>query len=289
MDVHDFLDWRDLVRAVIQERGMVQRELALRLGVSEGNLSMLLTGRRAPSPELVARFAEVLFSTAETRAWFEALVDLQASNPRAQRAAEAVVRSTLAHLSSPSPRLEIMQLQSDWRANAIEELATCDGFRPDPEWIAERIVPPIEPSEVTTLWERLLSAGLVIPQPDGKFEVRSVLHPPDLRRRAAVEAATLHESALSLAAASIHRRHTERRGGVVTMALSEPVVARMLIRVREMEQELVAMAAHDPGPRNRVFIATLQLFPCSEFTDSVDVDEEPRAASGHGPGDDRPR
>jgi len=116
-----------------------------------------------------------------------------------------------------------------------------------------------------------------------------VLHPPEVLHRGAVTAARLHTSVLELAAASIHRGADLRRGGVVTAALSEETAARMRVRVLEMEQELIAMAAADAGPRNRVFLATLQFFPCSESTDSVDGDEEPGAAPGHRPGDHRPR
>lgn len=290
MDVHDHLDWRVLVRAVMAERGWAQRDLAQALGVSEGNVSMLLAGRRSlTDPAVIAKFTHVLFGSAEEAAWFEALVDLQASHPRARRAAEAVVRNTIAHLSAPSPHYEVIELQADWRVSAILELVTCVGFRPDPEWIGAQLIPPSDPVEVAALWERLLALGLVTPRSDGTFDARSVIQPPDLRRRAAVAAAELHEAVLELAAASLHRGDDVRRGGVVTAALSEETAARMRVRVLEMEQELVAMAAEDAGPRNRVFVATLQLFPCTEFTESVDGDEEPGTATGHRPGDHRPR
>lgn len=274
MDATEYLDWRELVKAALTERAMSQRELAQAARVSEGQLSMWLTGRRSlEATEHVERLAAVVCDTPEARAWFGALVDLESPNARARIAAEVVVRTTLAHLSAPSPQIDVVELQSDWRANAILELASCAGFRADPAWIGRHLVPPVPPPDVAALWERLRAADLVRPCPAGGWEVRSVLMPPDLRRRAAVAVASLHEAVLGLAGASLHRRPTERRGGVVTMALSEAGVERLLLRFREIEQEVVALAAADPGPKTRVYLATVQLFPCSEATDSVDVEE----------------
>jgi uncharacterized protein (TIGR02147 family) len=275
MDCHDHLDWRELARAVLDERGLSQRDLAQAADISEGHLSMLLSGRRAlEARKPIEGLARALFPTsADDQVWFEALVDLQSTNPRARLAAEAVVRNTLAHLAAPSPAYEVVLLQSDWRANAVLELATCEDFLPDPVWIARQLIPPMEPADAAAVWERLLAADLVQPRADGGFDVRSVLQPPTLRKRAALAAAALHHDVADLSKEAYHRPATERRGAVVTMALSEETAARLLLRVEQMGQELVAIAAGDAGPRNRVFVATLQVFPCSEFTDSADVDQ----------------
>lgn len=268
MDCYEHRDWRELVKAAIRGRGMAQKDLATALDVSEGQLSMLLQGRRRLEDDaVIERFAAVLFPEPAERAWFEALVDAQSLNRRARLAAEAVIGSMLAHLEAPAPAIELMRMQADWRVSAILELATCAGFRPDAEWIASRLVPAIEPAEAAAVWASLVAANLVRERPDGTFDVRSLLQPSEVHHRAGAAAAALHEVVLGLAAQSLPGPPDERRGAVITMALSEDTARRMLARLREMEQELVALAAHDPGPKTRVFFVTTQLFPCSDFTD----------------------
>jgi uncharacterized protein (TIGR02147 family) len=269
MNPYDHRNWRDLVRAVMAERAMSQRDLAARLGMSTGNLSALMANRRRLSGAWGEALCRELGLRDEAAAWFLALVDLESTSDRARQAAEAVVRSRLGQLAAPARPPEVVDAQADWRVNALQELAACDGFRPEPAWMASMLDPAIEPGEAAELWERLLRTGLVAPRSDGRFEVASV------RTESVLDAAQTHAgcrlqaSVFGLVARGWERfAPNERHGGVATMALSEAGAARVIRRLRELEQELVQLALDDEGPKSRVYFLTTQLIPATDYTDS---------------------
>jgi uncharacterized protein (TIGR02147 family) len=268
VNAYDFIEWRSFVRAALAERGWHQRDLARALPMSPANLSVLLSSQRRLSAEWVGPFAAALALDDAARSWFAALVDLESPSERARLAAVAHVRSTLALRSSPSPEQEVVDAQADWRVNVVQELASCDGFRPDPTWMARVLTPDTSPAEAAEAWQRVLRTGLVEARDDGTFSVRSVRTPPVLQPSATVASWRFQRSVFDLATDAWTRFATnERHGGVTTMAVSEDVAAVVLRRLRELEQELVQLAAEDPGPRNRVYLLTTQLFPVTDYTD----------------------
>jgi uncharacterized protein (TIGR02147 family) len=169
------LDWRALVRSALTHRGWTQRELAQRVGMSEANLSVLLKGRgRRLGAEWSPAFCAALNLGEHEARWFTALVDRESDSERARDAAELYLRTRLAQLRSATPEQDVVDAQGDWRVNVIQELASCEGFRPDPAWIARALEPEITVAEAAAAWETLLRTGLVRPRDDGGFDVVSV-------------------------------------------------------------------------------------------------------------------
>jgi uncharacterized protein (TIGR02147 family) len=266
--LYDRTDWRSFVRLRLEHLGLLQRDLAQRAGLLPSTVSMQLNGRRPVDPQSVVALADALELDGEGRAWFEALVDLDSPSDRARRAAYATVRSRLQQRSSIDPDDDVAEVQGDWVANVIAELASCSGFRADPVWLAQQIVPVVSELQARDALNALLRVGVLVPREDGGWDVASVRTGSVLLDRSrAAPALRLRASVRDLAGRS--RGHpNERHDGVTTMALSEARAELLLARLREVEQELVQLAVDDPGPRNRVFVLATQLFHASEYTDT---------------------
>lgn len=266
--LYDRSDWRSFVRLRLEQLGMLQRDLAQRAGLLPSTLSMQLTGKRPIDPQSVEPLAAALALDGEGRAWFEALVDLESPSERARRAAYATIRSRLQQRSALDPDDDVAEVQGDWVANVVAELASCSGFRADPAWLAQRIVPAVTELQARDAVNALLRVGMLVPRADGGWDVNSVRTGSVLLDRSrAAPALRLRASVRELAGRS-RGRPNERHDGVTTMALSEARAELLLARLREVEQELVQLAVDDPGPRNRVFVLATQLFHASEYTDT---------------------
>jgi uncharacterized protein (TIGR02147 family) len=265
--LYDRSDWRSFVRLRLEQLGMLQRDLAQRAGLSASTLSMQLHGRRPLDPQSVDPLATALALAGEGRTWFEALVDLESPSDRTRRAAYATVRGRLQQRSSLDQDADVAEVQGDWVANVVAELACCAGFQADPSWLARRIVPAVTELQARDAMNALLRVGMLVPRADGGWDVVSVRTPSVLDRPRSSPALRLHAAVRKLANRSLGHPN-ERHDGLTTMALSEARAELVLARLREVEQELVQLAVDDPGPRNRVFFLGTQLFHASDYTDN---------------------
>ncbi|MEQ1567155.1 MAG: TIGR02147 family protein [Myxococcota bacterium] len=267
-ELYDRTDWRSFVNLQRDLLGLTQRQLAGLLDMPESMLSMLLRGQRGLDPSRVDAFAAALALDAEGKSWFEALVDLESRSERARRSAFATIRSRLQQRAAASPSDEIVDAQADWALNVVAELALCEGFRPDPAWVARTTSPPLTEDRARETLNRLIRIGVLTVRSDGGWDVLSVRTPSVLADRQAAAGLALREGFAQLMLRAVGRYGNEQHSGLSTMAVSEATADRFLVRLREMEQELVQLAIDDPGPRNRVLIFATQLFPASEYTDT---------------------
>lgn len=58
-------DFADNLRRIMSDRGMTQAELGKAVGISQGNVSMYVTGRREPRATCVMRIATALGVSAD--------------------------------------------------------------------------------------------------------------------------------------------------------------------------------------------------------------------------------
>lgn len=58
-------DFADNLRRIMRDRGMTQAELGRMVGISQGNVSMYVTGRREPRATYILRIATALGVTTD--------------------------------------------------------------------------------------------------------------------------------------------------------------------------------------------------------------------------------
>ncbi|MCB0365297.1 MAG: TIGR02147 family protein [Bdellovibrionaceae bacterium] len=148
LSIFDFSDYRDFLKAAGLPGGSYSHQSnnlskwAQRLGYrSASSLTMVLTGQRQPSSEMVQALAHDLKMTSAEKDFFETLVQLekaQKSGRDPERLLEKL-QSFSAHKSARRLSLEEFKVVADWYFIAVKHLIAAPGFREDPEWIQKRL------------------------------------------------------------------------------------------------------------------------------------------------------
>lgn len=186
-------DWYNARKAA--DSRFSHRLFARRAGVSSPSLlNEVIGGRRNLTPRTVEGFVEALGLDAEGGAFFGALVQLDqaATDEEKNDAWERVASSRRFRTARPVDGATVRYL-STWYYPAIRELALCEGFQADPEWIRKRMMPSITASQAKEALDTLFELGFLVRAPDGTVSA------------ADVSVATPHE-VLGLA---VHNYHTQ--------------------------------------------------------------------------------
>ncbi|MEL6184412.1 MAG: DUF4423 domain-containing protein, partial [Myxococcota bacterium] len=142
-------DYREYLRHLLRERELLQRDLALKMKRSPAWASQILNGRRKLQRHLAEEVTQVLLLDDAERWEFLRLVDLETSpvpsSPRRPVSNEDECGPSLAH----------------WYVGAIAELARCDQYQPDPEWVAAALRPRIDVAQAREAMGLLVRLGLL--------------------------------------------------------------------------------------------------------------------------------
>jgi uncharacterized protein (TIGR02147 family) len=268
-------DYRRAITAELDARQLLRRNLAHVLQRSEGWLSLMLKGERHLDPELVAEVCRFLGLDDEESAYLTALVEFHNRSPKARQAAWATIHA-IQRLQSPARLTEdAAQLYASWYTAAIAELARCDGFRADPAWIARTLHPPITALQAEEALTRLVRLGILVPDDAGSLRQsgEQTVSPSELPSGPISQALVhFHDDILQLAGQAIRAaRHNERHYAGVVLAIPEQQYQDVLAKLREIEWQIVQAASEAKGLPNRLYIASLQLFPVSHYTDTEEI------------------
>jgi uncharacterized protein (TIGR02147 family) len=277
-----FVDYRQFIAEALKRRARQQKELAEAIGRAPSAISQVLSHLRALDPELVEPIAAFLGLDAEQTEYLSALVDLEAPSPRARRAASATIRATQRHRAEAG--LVDIELFHHWYFPVVLELAGCEGFRPDPAWIAGSVVPPITVAEAANVLSEALRRGALVEREDGTVSVAQevIATEQTLTYDSSLTVVPYYWQCLELAADTVlTSKASERQVSTTVFRVSESQLARIRARVRELEREIVMIAAEQVEASNRVYQLGIQLYPVSLFTDST----ADHAQFARGPGD----
>jgi len=275
----DAVDYRRFIDLALQRAGHTRKALATALGRSAPWVSQVLSHQRNFDPELLEPLARALDLSDDEHTHLAALLDLEAPSPRARRTAWATVQANRAHRGADELSDEIVAMISRWWIPAILDLARCEGFRPDPAWIADTMVPRLTVEQADEALQTLVDLGMLAPDDTGRLAPRDeapLWSPSDVPRgdysRAMQQA---HDDLLAIAKRSLHTHwQNERHHAALTFSVSEDHYPRLVARMAELERELVMLATEDPGPRNRVYTLGLFLVPLSDYSDSGPADAD---------------
>lgn len=152
---------------------------------------------------------------------------------------------------------------SHWYYPAIRELAACEAFTDDPQWIADRLVPKISVSQAREALEVLLELGLLVHDDDGLLiQGDSSVSTGNEMRSLAV--GNFHRQMMERAEGAIDavpQRHREISG--VTVALSQRGFEALKRRIHELRSEILRLAEDEPAA-DRVIQFNFQAFPLTK-------------------------
>ncbi|MBL8213783.1 MAG: DUF4423 domain-containing protein [Bryobacterales bacterium] len=231
--------FRDFLREQLAARCARNPQYSLRafanyLGVNHSTLSQMLRGKRALSPEAIAKFADKLGLTPRQAAdWIDSERHQPAATPSARLL--ALTRDTA-------------ELLDDGLGFAILELLRLPGFQTDSRWIGRLLGATAD--EVNLTLTRLCRLGFLRMQSPGRWE--------DCFGDAVLDLSLFESVAV---------RNLSRAAGVnastVTLAVPSTHVREALARIARFRSELVAWLDQAPG-KDAVYRLDLDFSPVTQ-------------------------
>lgn len=241
------------------------RAFARKSGQSSPSLLLSVIDRkRNLTPATTEGFLKALGLDAEAGQYFVALVALdQADTPQIRANAWEQVRATRRFRESRQLDDDAVHYLSRWYIPAIREFATCEGFRPDPKWLASRLRPRITVEQATEALEVLTALGMLV-EKDGKLVAAegSIVTPHEVAGMAALN---YHVGMLDRAReALIKTPSAERHFCAVTVSLPATMLPELKRELDAIQERLLERCAAATGPRRAAYQINLNLFPLTE-------------------------
>jgi uncharacterized protein (TIGR02147 family) len=198
-DVLDYSNYRNFLQDWHQARKSVDPDYSLRQFARDARFSghtmlkYVMEGKRNLTKRSFLKLAVALGLTAERAEYFENLVFFNQASSMDEK--DFYYRKLLgADKNRGVRKLEQSQFEIFRTASpiAIREMLDMAGFRNSPNWIADRLIPAVDPQEVRDSLNLLLEAGLIKKTPGGFKSVD--------------EAITTHDEVMSVLVRNYHVR-----------------------------------------------------------------------------------
>ena len=289
-DIFQYMDYRAWLHDwLIARKGRPSlRMLARRAKCSPALISAVTTGTRDLDTGRAETFAAAMKLDAEQTNHLLALVALahDPSRQRRQRALDEAL-ATPRFRGSSRPEGAAIAVLSDPDMSAVMELARCDGWRDDPEWIARSLRPPISPEAAAAALTALQTVGALVLGEDGKVRLGRADWATDHRVAAGVASlanARLHRAFLGRAPDMLDTVPTdERQFGTMTFAVDAELVKQIKARIERFFEEIIHLVDSADVRRDRVYQLGVQLFPLAKPA-SLDGEDQPGQVAAERPG-----
>ncbi len=268
-DIYSFVDYRAyLVAWVDAGAGRPSfRTLARKAGCSPALLSAVTHGQRGLAPGTATALAAAMELTGDHLEYFLKLIAYEQAESRAARAlAYERLVAIRTYRRARGLADSAWLIFTRWYIPAVAELSRCEGFRPDPEWIAATLRPRIQPDQAAEALEVLVTAGMLRREGDGSYTPTDGVFASDheVRGVAALAVAQMHHAVLQLAGSALDTlRAPDRHFTTLTGATSPEVFAEIKAAAVRFNEQILGKINADPGPRDRVIQVSLQVFPVS--------------------------
>lgn len=276
-DLYSYLSYREYLADWFAARKAADaryshRLFARRAGVSSPSLlKEVIAGRRNLTASTLEGFALALNLEGDDAGFFAGLVQLDqaATDDERNSAWEQVASSRRFRSARPIEGATVRYL-SHWYCPAIRELALCEGFQNDPDWVRLQLQPTITRAEARQALETLFQLGL-LEEVDGKVRAVEVTvgTPHEV---AGLAAHNYHHQMLQQAWDSIERAAPEERHLLgLTVAIPASLVPTLKRELDAFQERLLhlcdnAIAGEDAQTAERVFQLQLGLFPLTRGT-----------------------
>lgn len=150
--------------------------LARELGYkSPSSLSMVLSGERFPSDEMVERLCSHFKMTSREKRYFKLLIDLDKKSKKNQDTKDTLEQIQRASTEKNSFAIDLKQFStiSEWYYIAIKQLIDTKDFIEDEDWIYRRLRKKVTPSQIRTALTHLQELEIVKRDDKGRLQVIS--------------------------------------------------------------------------------------------------------------------
>ena len=147
---------------------------AKRLGYkSPSSLSMILTGERLPSDEMVEKLSVDLKMSGREKRYFKLLVDLEKKKKKNQDTTEVLksIQKASTEKNSFAIDLNVFSTISEWHYLAIKQLITTESFVEDENWIYRRLRKKVTVGQIRIAMKNLTDLGIIGHDETGRLRV----------------------------------------------------------------------------------------------------------------------
>jgi uncharacterized protein (TIGR02147 family) len=269
MDVFAYIDYRrflgDYYRTKkAQSQGFSYRSFARRAGLRSSNhLKRVIEGQRNLSARSVGQYARAIGLDGEPAEYFAALVAFnQSETGRDRETAYARMLSFRGYCQAHHIDARYAAYHSQWFIPVVREMALRRDFEADPKWIADRLLPTIDPQEAAEALEVLFELGMLRRTETGHVvQAEPVVTTGEQTR--GIQIGHYHRAMLGRAADAIDLvRADDRFITSLTFCVGEQGFEKVRDRVQRFRKELIALLAEEEDGET-VLQLGIQLFPVS--------------------------
>lgn len=280
LDVFRYLDYRQFLADYYQarkSRGFSYRRFSKAAGLSSPNyLKLVIEGKRNLTSNMAERFAGACRLGGESADYFCELVRFNQARDEGERLS-AYERLNGFHRYRRAQRIELAHAayHANWYMPAIRELVASPDFREDPDWIATRLLPAIQPREAQRAIKLLLSLGLLEREPGGAL-VQSTAIVSTGTQTESMHIGNYHRGMLQRAAEAIELIPAPRRDlSSLTLRVRESAVSQLKDRIARFRRELLEFE-ETQLEGDQVVQLNFQLFPLTQALGPMGSDSKTR-------------
>jgi uncharacterized protein (TIGR02147 family) len=268
-NLFEFQDFRLFLRHWFQWKKKIQPHysgavFAKKAGLNSHTiLGMVTRGERNLSHLSIRAFSRALGLKGKEANYFEKLVLFNQSTKSDDK---AYYLEQLAGIAQGNGRVLLTKLQnysqymSHWYVVAIRELVAVGDFKPDPDWISQRLKRKISRKQAEEALKLLLTLGLI--EVDGATGQHKIVHPSLDIELGKVDFAlrNFHREFLERAKEAVDGESLdERELSSVTMAVSEEDLVLLREKVREFRKQLIQQFPITKTVRTKVIAVNTQV------------------------------
>ncbi len=242
------------------------------LGLSKSNvMRLVIIGKRPFTFKSAARVAASIGLEGTELRYFETMVQLATTtDPAARAAAQAQLAALQAQMGQAEPSEQPYNLFSQWYYPVIAEMMTSVYFRSDPYWIAEHLIPRIQPEQAQKALVVLEKLGLAtFDQERGRhFPTGKPIAPSDTVKTS--DLMRYYEKMSDLGREAIARLPADQRDiSSLTACVSDEIAAQIRDEINQTRARIITLAM-SASKHERVYQITFQFFPVSQAPADVD-------------------
>jgi uncharacterized protein (TIGR02147 family) len=271
-NIYQYLDYRRYLSDWFRAKKTASprfshRVFARQAGHSSPSLLLhVIEGKRNLTSATTEAFCKAIGLKGEDADFFAALVQLdQAPDNETRNRAWEQVSATRRFKEARKLEGDGVEYLSCWYYPAIRELALCQGFQADPEWIAQSLRPHITATQAKKALELLISLGFLKQEENRLVAAEASLVTP--HEVAGMAAMNYHATMIERSKDALAFPHKERHYCAVTVSIPTLMLPLLKRELDAFQERLLDLCDGAEGAKDCVYQINLQLLPLSGRTD----------------------
>lgn len=260
-------NYRDYIRNEFESRARSRAPYSLNafardLGLAPSRLSEVLSGKQGISQEVAERIAGLIGLSAEERAYFCDLAEMEhARSAEKRELAKLRLQQRDLDQSYWALQADAFQIVSDWHHFGIVQLLELPNFRNDPKWMARAL--GVSKDDVETAVERLLRLGVIEESKSRLRKTKDFVGTTDGVPSSAIR--KFHAQVLSKAMRALTDQTVENRSFSANfMTIDKAKLPEAKEMMRKFRRRFVTQVCEAGQNRNSVYCLSMQLFELTQ-------------------------